>query len=265
MAEVAVPAAKSALVTGASSGIGVGLARAFARDGYDLVLVARSVAKMETLAEELRKTHGGRVEVIGADLGTARGAERLHAEVKNRGIALAALANNAGRGVFGLFKDTGLSGELTMLQLNMMSLVTLTKLFLPDIIAARGAIMNTASTAAFQPGPYMAVYFATKAFVLSFSEALAAELEDQGVTVTAFCPGPTATGFLDNAAMGDSGFVKGKRLPTADSVAEAGYAAMKRGRRVFVPGAMNWARVEAVRFTPRRMVTGIVKSMAQPH
>ena len=257
-------ATRTALVTGASSGIGKALAGQFAAGGYDLVLAARGVTKMEALADKLRKRHGIAVTVIGADLETAEGAARLHAEIKQRGVVVNALANNAGYADFGEFKDTNLAKELAMMQLNMTTVVVLTKLFLPDLIATRGKILNTASTAAFQPGPYMAVYYATKAFVLSFSEAIAAELEGSGVTVTALCPGPTASGFQDKANMRNSALVKGKKLPTAESVAEIGYRAMQKGQRVVIPGAMNWIMAQSVRFTPRRIVTSLVKSMSKP-
>ncbi len=255
---------KTALVTGASSGIGEALAACFAADGYHLILAARGVTKMEILAADLAKRHGIIATVIGADLETADGARLLYEEIKQRGQVISALANNAGYAAFGEFKDTGLTEELAMMQLNMTTVVVLTKLLLPDLIATRGKMLNTASTAAFQPGPYMAVYYATKAFVLSFSEAIAAELENTGVTVTALCPGPTASGFQDKAKMHDSGLVKGKKLPTAESVARVGYAAMQRGKRVAIPGAMNWMMAQSVRFTPRRVVTSLVKAMSKP-
>ncbi len=255
---------RTALITGASSGIGKALAEQFARDGYQLVLAARSVDKLEALARELQQRHGAPAIVIGADLETAEGAARLHAEVRGRGLTISALVNNAGYGTFGEFKASPLAPELAMMQLNMTTVVVLTKLFMPDLIATRGKIMNTASTAAFQPGPYMAVYYATKAFVLSFSEAIAEELKGTGVTVTALCPGPTASGFQDKADMHASALVKGKRLPTAEVVAKAGYRAMQRGQRVFIPGAMNWLMAQSPRFTPRSMVTAIVKSMSKP-
>jgi uncharacterized protein len=253
-----------ALITGASSGIGKALAENFAKDGHDLVLAARGVAAMQALAETLRQRHGIAVEVIGADLQTAEGAAQLHAQVKRRGLVISALVNNAGYGSFGEFKDTALAPELDMMQLNMGSVVALTKLFMPDLLATRGQLLNTASTAAFQPGPYMAVYYASKAFVLSFSEAIASELEGTGVTVTALCPGPTASGFQDKADMQASALVKGKKLPTAEAVAAAGYRAMRRGQRVFVPGAVNWLLAQSPRFTPRRVVTSLVKAMSRP-
>lgn len=255
---------KTALVTGASSGIGRALAENLAKDGYQLVLAARGVAKMEALAIELQKRYGSAAIVIGVDLETSAGAAALHAEVKRRGLVINVLVNNAGFGTFGEFKDSPLAPELAMMQLNMASVVVLSKLFLPDLIATQGRILNTASTAAFQPGPYMAVYYASKAFVLSFSEALASELEGCGVSVTALCPGPTASGFQDKADMHASALVKGKRLPSAKAVAAAGYRAMLRGQRVYIPGAMNWIMAQSVRFTPRRMVTTLVKFLSRP-
>lgn len=255
---------KTALITGASSGIGKALARHFAKDGYQLVLAARGVAKMQTLADDLQQQFKVNVTVIGADLETNDGAARLHAEIKARGIVLSALVNNAGYGAFGEFKDSSLESELAMMQLNMNTVVVLTKLFLPDLLATRGKILNTASTAAFQPGPYMAVYYATKSFVLSFSEAIASELEDTGVTVTALCPGPTASGFQDKADLGNSALVKGKKLPTSDAVAALGYRAMQRGQRVYIPGFMNWAMAQSMRITPRNLATKVVKTLTRP-
>ena len=254
---------KTALITGASSGIGSALAEYFARDGYDLVLAARGVERMEALAVSLRLRHGFTVSVIAADLETCDGPGRLHAEIKRRGIILSALANNAGVGMFGEFKDAALAPALAMMQLNMNAVVALTQLFLPDLLATGGKILNTASTAAFQPGPNMAVYYATKAFVLSFSEAIAAELEGSGVTVTALCPGPTSSGFQDKAEMNASALVKGRTLPTADTVAQAGFEAMLRGQRVVIPGVRNWLIAHGPRFAPRKMVTGFVKTMSR--
>ena len=255
---------KTALITGASSGIGLALARHFAQDGYHLVLAARSVDKMQALADRLHSQFQVDVTVIGADLETNGGAVQLHADIKSRHIVLSALVNNAGYGAFGEFKDAALPQELAMMQLNMNTVVVLTKLFMPDLLATRGKILNTASTAAFQPGPYMAVYYATKAFVLSFSEAIASELEGTGVTVTALCPGPTASGFQDKADLSNSALVKGKKLPTSEEVAALGYRAMQRGQRVYIPGFVNWVMAQSIRFTPRNMVTRLVKTISRP-
>lgn len=255
---------KTALITGASSGIGKALAMEFAQDGYHLVLAARSVDKMQALAQELQQRHQVTVTVIGADLQTDDGARTLHADIQARSITLSALVNNAGYGTFGEFKDAALTDELAMMQLNMNTVVTLTKLFLPDLIATRGKLLNIASTAAFQPGPYMAVYYATKAFVLSYTEAIAAELAPHGVTVTALCPGPTASGFQDKADMHASALVKGKKLPTSEEVAAKGYRALQRGQRVYIPGCMNWLLAQSVRFSPRNVVTALVQQMSKP-
>lgn len=255
---------RTALITGASSGIGYALAENFAADGFDVVLAARSVAKLEALADKLQTRFGITATVIAADLETAHGAAQLHAEIKRRDIVISALANNAGYGSFGEFKDSSLDTELAMMQLNMLTLVALTKLCMPDLVATKGKVLNVASIAAFQPGPYMAVYYATKAFVLSFSEAIAEELDGTGVTVTALCPGLTASGFQDKADMNKSALVKGKKLPTSEEVAALGYQAMQRGQRVYVPGVQNWLFTQSVRFTPRSMVTAMVKKLSKP-
>ncbi len=255
--------AKTALITGASSGIGRALAACFAADGWNIVLAARGVAKLETLAAELAARHGITATVIGADLSSAEGASALHAEVERRGIVVDALVANAGAGTYGDIRDGDLAKDVAMIQLNTTSVVVLTRLVLAGLIARRGKILVTASTAAFQPCPHMAIYAATKAFVLSFCEALAEEISDTGVTVTALCPGPTATGFFDAAEMNASALVKGKRLPSSESVAAVGYRAMLKGRRVVVPGLMNNILVQSVRFTPRRVITRIVSIMAR--
>ena len=246
----------TALITGASSGIGKALCEEFAKDGYHLILAARSVEKMQAQGAQLQLRYGIKVTVIAADLESASGAAQLHAQIKQKGIVLNALVNNAGYATFGEFKDIDLSATLGMMQLNMYSVVVLTKLFLPDLIATQGKLLNIASTAAFQPGPFMAVYYATKSFVLYFSEGLACELEGTGVTVTALCPGPTASGF--------QALVKNKKLPSAESVAAAGYSAMKRGKRVHIPGVVNTLLALSVRFAPRNWVTALAKNITRP-
>jgi len=254
---------KTALITGASSGIGRALAACFAADGWNLVLAARSLEKLEALAGELASRHGIVATAIGADLASAEGASGLHAEIERRGLVVDALVANAGSGTYGDIRDGDLAKDVAMIQLNTTSVVVLTRLFLPGLIARRGKILVTASTAAFQPCPHMAIYAATKAFALSFSEALAEELSGTGVTVTALCPGPTATGFFDAADMNSSALVKGKRLPTSEEVAAIGYRGFSKGRRVIVPGVMNWLLVQSVRFAPRRAVTMLVSLMAR--
>jgi short-subunit dehydrogenase len=252
------------LITGASSGIGKAFCEEFAKDGYDLILAARRIDKMQAHAADLQQRFNIQVTAIGADLASPMGAEQLHAEIKKSGKVLTALVNNAGYGVFGEFKDSTLTSELAMMQLNMSTVIALTKLFLPDLLATRGKILNIASTAAFQPGPHMAVYCATKSFVLSFSEAIASELEGTGITVTALCPGPTASGFQERADLGNSALVKGKKLPTSGDVATLGYRAMQRGQRVYIPGVVNWVMAQSIRFTPRDLATKVVKMLLKP-
>ncbi len=253
----------TALITGASNGIGRALCEEFAKDGYDLILAARSVVKMQEIAANLQTHYGTHVTVIGVDLESVSGPAQLHAQIKQSGIVLNVLVNNAGYGIFGEFKNNDLSDTLGMMQLNMNSVVILTKLFLSDLLVTRGKLLNVASTAAFQPGPFMAVYYATKSFVLHFSEGLACELEGAGVSVTALCPGPTASGFQDKAVMQTSALIKNKKLPSAESVASSGYRAMKRGKRVHITGFMNNVLAQSIRVTPRNWVTALVKQITK--
>jgi hypothetical protein len=255
---------KTALVTGASLGIGKAIAEEFARDGVDLVITARSLGALQMLAVEWSKTYKIKVTAHAADLAQPGAADALADALLAEGVVLDYLVNNAGFGVFGLFRDSRLEDEVAMMTLNMTSLTVLTKRFLPQILERKGKIMNVASIAAFQPGPYMALYYATKAFVLSFTEALASELVGTGVTVTAFCPGATQSGFFDRAAMHDSVLVKGRKLPTSEDVGRAGYRAMMAGRRVYVPGLLNRILVQSVRFSPRNMVTWVAKKITGP-
>lgn len=198
---------KTALITGASSGLGVEFLRLYAADGYDLILVARSEARLKELAAEMEKAYSVKAHVLTADLSAPGAVEPLFAELTRRGLKVDALVNNAGYGDFGFFTETSLDKEVGMMQLNMVSLVHLTKVCLKGMKQrGEGEILNVASTAAFQPGPLMAVYYASKAFVLSFSEALANELAGSGVKVSVLCPGPTATGFVKAASMEESSF-----------------------------------------------------------
>jgi hypothetical protein len=247
----------TALITGASGGIGLELARIFAREGYRVVLVARNEKRLKEIAQELRPAES---EVIALDLSLPGAAEEIHGKTSKVDV----LVNNAGFGVFGKFVEKGLAEELNMMQLNMTALVILTRLYLPSMIAAgSGKIMNLASTAAFQPGPLMAIYFATKAFVLSFSEAIANELEGTGVTVTALCPGPTTSDFQERAQMQNSGLVKGRKMMDARAVAEAGYRALMAGKRIEIPGLANKLLIQSLRLSPRSIVTKMVRRMQE--
>ena len=256
---------QTALITGASSGLGLEFAELFARDGWRPVLVARSGDKLHALAADLTTRYGVEAVAIPLDLAQAGSAERLFDEVERRQIAVDALVNNAGFATFGLFAETSLGEEREELQLNVVTLTELTKLFLKPMLARnRGRIMNVSSSAAFQPGPFMAVYYATKAYVLSFSEALSAELEGTGVSVTCLCPGPTESGFQDRANMGASGLFKTLRVSKAASVARAGYRAMMRGKRLVIPGRMNQIVAFLPRLSPRGMVLRISRGVTAP-
>ena len=251
----------NALITGASSGIGLELARLCARDGHNVVLVARTEPKLRELAVELQKL-GVTAHVVVSDLAKPVAAVAIAASVKHLGIDVDILMNNAGLGLGGPFIGSDLQRELEMIQVNIVALTQLTKLLLAPMVARkRGYILNVASTAAFQPGPLMAVYYATKAYVLSFSEAIADELSGSGVTVTALCPGPTETGFAAEAKMTGSRLFTMMRPMSPAKVARAGYRAMKAGRRVVIPGLRNKLLAQSVRVSPRRLVTKIVRAM----
>jgi uncharacterized protein len=255
---------KTALITGASGGLGKSIAEQFAKDGVNLIITARSLDRLEAIAADWQARYRVVVTPIQSDLAQAGGAQKLFDAIAGRDLRIDYLVNNAGVGVFGLFREVALDDVLGMLTLNMISLTALTKLFLDQIIAARGKIMNVASMAAFMPGPYLANYFATKAYVLSFSEALNYELKGTGVTVTTLCPGVTQTGFFDQAQMNHSGLVQNHKLPTADEVALAGYRAMQRGQAVYVAGLLNRLVVTGVRFLPRALVTRISAAVSAP-
>lgn len=245
----------TALVTGASSGIGAALAGLMAADGVNLVMTARHGPEMEAMAEQWRQRHGIDVSVIPLDLARPGAARELVVEIDRRGLAIDYLVNNAGFGTYGHFADSSVTETEELLRLNVEALTTLTRLLLPAIIARRGKIMNVASTAGFQPGPHMAVYYASKAYVLHFSEALAYELADSGVSVTSFCPGATKTGFQERARMQKATMLHLVKMPGAEEVAHAAWRAMRANRGVVVPGVLNWLLSCSVRFGPRRLVT----------
>jgi uncharacterized protein len=253
--------AQTALVTGASGGIGLELARKLAEEGYDLVLVARSADKLEALAAELRDGHGCSVTVIASDLSRSEAPEEIVRSVAEAGITVDVLVNNAGFANYGLFHENNRQSELDMIQLNVTALTHLTHLLLPGMVErGSGRVMNVASTAAFQPGPLMAGYFATKAFVLHFSEAIATELAGTGVTVTALCPGPTSSGFQERAGMEDSKLLKYGTM-SSRAVAEYGYRALMRGKRVAIPGFSNRFGTLVTRLLPRKTVAKAVGNL----
>lgn len=253
---------KTALITGASNGIGLELAKVHASQGGNLVLVARNKAKLDSLKETLENQYKIKVYTIGKDLSAANAAQEVYDETTNQGIQIDYLINNAGFGDFGMFTETSWDKELQMINLNITTLTHFTKLYLQDMTKRKsGKIMNVASTAAFQSGPTMAVYYATKAYVLSFSEAVDNEVRDKGISVTTLCPGATESGFQVAAAMEESALVKGKRLPSSAEVARFGYTAMLKGKTVAIHGFMNRILANSVRFLPRSIVVKVTRKM----
>lgn len=249
-----------ALITGASMGLGAEFARQFASEGYDLVLTARSADKLAALKKEVEGLHGIRAHVIVQDLTDPKAPIALHDAVRAAGLEVDVLVNNAGFGMYGLFYQSDLQTELDMIQVNITAVVHLTKLFLRDMVAhKRGRILNVASTAGFQPGPLQPVYYASKAFVLSFTEAIANELRGTGVTATALCPGPTPTEFQKRANVGKVRGLKLMMRVNPDAVVRAGYRGMIKGKPVVVPGALNNVLIFLLRLVPRRMVTSMVR------
>ncbi|NOU16463.1 MAG: SDR family oxidoreductase [Bacteroidales bacterium] len=255
---------KTALITGASSGIGLELARIHAAKGGNLVLVARSKSKLDELKIELEKKHGISVYVIGKDLSSPNAAAEVYAELKQQKIDIDYLINNAGFGDYGLFFDSDWEKQEQMINLNILALTHFTKLFLKDMVERKnGKILNIASTASFQPGPTMAVYCATKSYVLSFSEAINNEVREFGVTVTALCPGATTSGFQAAASLEGSNLFEGKKLPTSMEVAKYGYKAMMKGKAVAIHGLMNSIMANSIRFTPRSLVVKITRMILE--
>lgn len=251
----------TALITGASSGLGEEFARQLAREKYDLVLTARREDRLRSAAAQARELGAARVEVIASDLGRPGAAQELHQEIGRRGIEIDYLVNNAGFGTHGLFHELPLDRELEQIDLNASALVALTRLFLPGMIRrGRGTVINVASTAAFQPVPYMATYAATKAFVLNFSEALAHELRATGVTVTALCPGPTRTGFQAVAGVNEAAFPSFAFMEAGTVVAQA-IASAKRGKPVRINGILNQLMAQSTRLAPRALVARIAGAM----
>lgn len=255
--------ATTALITGASGGIGLEFARLLAQHGHTLALIARDEGVLHHAAGQLRERSHVTVHVLAHDLSRPAAVEELAAQLRAQAISVDILVNNAGSGLFGPFAENDLGDVTRMMHVNMTALTQLTRLLLPAMLARRqGRILNVASTAAFQPGPLMAVYYATKAYVLSFSEALANELSGSGVTVTALCPGLTRTNFQQRAKMERSKLFTGVVMDAA-TVARIGYRGMMQGRRVVVPGWRNQLLATMVRFAPRRMVTAMVRRVQE--
>jgi hypothetical protein len=252
-----------ALITGASSGIGACFARALAARGRDLVLVARSKDKLEALARDIAARHSRRMEVIEQDLSVEGAAERLAETLKERGITVDLLVNNAGFGAHGEFRKLPMDRQSQMLRLNIVTLTELTRLLLPAMVERRcGGIINVSSTASFQPVPYTSVYAATKAYVTSFSMGLAEEVGEYGVKVLALCPGGTATNFFDAGDYSQREFPGGLQSP--EEVVEVGLRAFDGGRSLAVTRFINRLMIFALRLAPRRLVTRQAANIFRP-
>jgi short-subunit dehydrogenase len=255
--------AENALITGASGGIGYELAKLLARDHHNLVLVARSGDKLAQIASELQNQFGVTVKTVPLDLAAPAATKFLSDQLQREGVTVDILVNNAGFGAFGEFAQMREEEILGQIHLNVTALTYLTRLFLPPMLQRhQGKVMNVASTAGFVPGPLMAVYYATKAYVISFSEALANELRGSGVTVTCFCPGATHTGFAKRAGTENSRLFKQLGAMDVETVARDGYRAVMGGHTLAISGVHNWVVAESVRFAPRKMVTAVSRWIA---
>jgi uncharacterized protein len=249
---------KTVLITGASSGIGLEFATLFAKDGYHLVLNARNESRLQEIANELKSKYGVKVTVAAKDLSIPGSTDELTSELASAGIEVDVLINNAGFAAYGPFNETSWKEEKDMIQVNIMALTALTKQLLPGMIKRNsGKILNVASTAAFQPGPLMAIYYATKAYVLSFSEAVNYELRNTNVSVTALCPGATSTNFEKRANLESSRLFQSGAMDARD-VALEGYKALMEKKSLEIPGFKNKALANLVRFLPRKSVLKIV-------
>jgi short-subunit dehydrogenase len=250
---------KRALVTGASEGIGFEICKLLAKDGYSIVLTARNQAQLERRIEQL-KEHGIETHMIVQDLSLPDACENICAQLEAQNLQIDVLINNAGFANYGDFATNPIEKEMALLQVNIVALTKLTKLLLPSMLKNKnGKIMNLASMAAFVAGPQMAVYYASKAYVLSFSEALACELEGTGVTVTAVCPGATATEFQERAGLGRSKLFSNVKPMDSTTVSEIGYRGMMNGEPIVITGGMNKLMALATRLTPRSVSTHLVK------
>jgi len=253
------------LITGASSGIGYELAKVCAAKQHDLILIARREERLKNLKSKLESAHGIQAWTYQGDLTDAATRQQFFDWIQGLGQPLYALVNNAGCGDVVAFTESDWDKQNAMLQLNVVALTHLTRLFLPGMVERKqGRILNVASTAAFLPGPYMAVYYATKAYVLSFTSAIAGEIEDTGVTATTLCPGPTESEFQERADMGEAKMVKGQKLPTAAEVAEYGYKAMMNGEDIAVHGLSNKLLSFATRLLPRKQLANVAKGLQKP-
>ena len=253
---------QTALITGASGGLGLSFVNIFAKDGYDVVLVARNGNKLEEIKKDIEAKYNVKATVVAVDLCSEDGAQKVYEATKDAGLNIDVLVNNAGFGDFGEFYKSDVNKQIRMVDLNCIALMHLCHLYIPDMIKiGKGNILNVDSIAAFQAGPLMSVYYATKAFVLSFSQALTRELKGTGVKVTCLCPGPIRTNFDASADLGESGLFKNLKVWNPDTVAKFGYKNMKKGKSLCVCGFMNKIIVFANRLAPRCLVRNMVYNL----
>jgi short-subunit dehydrogenase len=256
---------QTALVTGASAGIGIDLAECFAKDGYNLILAARTERALREVADRLAKAHDVTVVPIAVDLGAIGGGAKLAGEIEKKGLSVDVLVNNAGYGYAGAFNGSDIATQLGMIDLNDRALVELTHIYWPSMLANnRGGVLNVASTAAFQPGPLMAIYYASKAFVLSFSEALWEEARGTDVRVSCLCPGPTVSKFRERAGTDKKKLSQASTPMSSASVATLGYRAWQSNKRVEITGLRNRMLAGLVPFLPRTTILGIVRNLQSP-
>ncbi|HXK61491.1 MAG TPA: SDR family oxidoreductase [Acidobacteriota bacterium] len=252
---------ETVLITGASSGIGAELAKLFAKDGANLVLLARRQDRLDELARDLQARYSVGVRTVSADLGLAEAPQDIFERLAHDRVPIDVIVNNAGFGAQGRFADLSLERQMQMIQVNVAALTHLTRLFLPGMLErGRGGILNVASTAGFQPGPGMAVYYATKAYVLHFTEALAEELKGTPIRTTCLAPGPTATEFAAQADLQRS-WLFSFGVMDVETVARTGYQGFRQGRLLVIPGAKNRLLAFAVRFSPRAFVRMVAKRL----
>jgi short-subunit dehydrogenase len=255
---------KTVLITGASAGIGYELSKVFSKNGYNLVLVSRNKQRLEVIAKEMENQHDIQAKVIPKDLSKSSAPQELYDEIVADGIDITVLVNNAGFGINGKFTDFSADKHMELIQLNITSLTLLCKLFGTDMVKRRsGSILNVASTAAFQAGPLMSTYYASKAYVLLLSEALKNELAQDGVNVSVLCPGPTQTEFSVRADMSSAKIVNVPWKMSAAEVAEIGFSGLMKGKKIIIPGLMNKLLAFSVRFTPRSVLVLITRSLNQ--
>jgi uncharacterized protein len=258
---------RTALITGASSGIGKELSTLFARDGFDVVLVSRREAVLRTIAEELASRYGITAHVLTEDLRHAGAPADIYHALAEQSVTVDVLVNNAGVGTFGAFHETEADADLDILRVNVLALTYLTKLFLRDMVERKsGRILNVSSTAAFQPGPMMSVYYASKAYIFSWSEALRDELRGTGVTVTVLCPGPTPTGFQARAGIGHLRIQRGTVIPLTPvlKVAWKGYKGLMAGKECVIPGVINGLGARAARMVSPAFAARIIHALHRP-